>query len=126
MFFSSSKNWKYLCDFYTKIILMCLICGGYYKTTYHVKSINICYIYCVASIVTLVNLQIHIWLIKPFEIIVKTQPSQVGHKGGVEDFNKKCGSYPEKLDILTLICEISVKFFISRNKSLYISDFELQ
>ena len=38
-------KWKYLCDFYTKIILMCLICGGYYKTTYHVKSINICYIY---------------------------------------------------------------------------------
>ena len=37
------KNWKYLCDFCTKILLMCLICVGYYEPTYHVmpKSYSI-------------------------------------------------------------------------------------
>ena len=36
--------WKYLCDFCTKILLMYLICAGYYKPTYHVKSKFLLYI----------------------------------------------------------------------------------
>ena len=55
-----SNNWKYLCDFCTKILLMCLICAGHYQTTYHIRSINNSYIYCVTIIVKLVNSQIHI------------------------------------------------------------------